>query len=219
MRKEQERLAALCRYERACVSGGMSPVAGMDEVGRGSLAGPVLACAVVLPAQWIAEGGETLLLALQGVDDSKKLSPAKRERFCEVIREAALGVGIGTADAETVDVINILRATHKAMAMAMDDLSRTIQPEVVLIDGRPVPGLAVAQEAIPGGDRKSVSVAAASIVAKVTRDQMMREYHALYPAYGFDAHKGYGTKRHMDALREHGLCPIHRRSFCTGVMQ
>ena len=198
---EDERLNKLLIYENECYAQGASYIAGVDEVGRGPLAGPVLACAVILPKG----------LLIEGVDDSKKLSAKKRENLAKIIEESALAVSIGMADVKTIDCVNIYQATVSAMTDAVNGLK--VKPDVILIDAMKLPAVSAAQRAIIKGDSLSMSIAAASIVAKVTRDKMMDAYHEIYPAYGFDRHKGYGTEKHMEAIRQYGLCPIHRRSF------
>lgn len=180
---------------------GFLHVAGVDEAGRGPLAGPVVAAAVIFPPETYIEG----------VDDSKKLSEQERESLVEPITAQALAIGIGVVDHETIDRINILRASHRAMRLAIERLS--IMPEVVLADGRGFNFDLVRCENVIGGDAKVFSIAAASIVAKVHRDRLMNEFDRLYPQYGFARHKGYATREHLDALRAHGMCPIHRRSF------
>lgn len=192
-------------------------VIGVDEVGRGPLAGPVVAAAVRFkdPSFAIPEAFEKEFSLIR---DSKKLSEKQREKIFNLIREH-FTVGIGIIPSETIDRVNILEATFLAMKAAISDLRRALRDESLdadcfLIDGnQPIPNFSGEQEAIVGGDGISKSIAAASIIAKVTRDRMMDEYTVLYPAYGFDQHKGYGTKAHMDALRKYGPCPIHRISF------
>lgn len=192
----------LWQHERLARKAGYRIIAGVDEVGRGPLAGPVVAACVVLP-----EGFDLI-----GINDSKKLSEKQRERADIRIRAEALVLGLGLVTPETIDRINILQATREAMRLAFLQIAPT--PDFVLIDGLPVPDFPCpAQKSVVSGDSQSVSIAAASIVAKVARDQMMREYALLYPEYGFAGHKGYGAATHLAALREHGPCPIHRRSF------
>ncbi len=192
------------RHERDAWAAGFSPVAGIDEAGRGPLAGPVVAACVVLPDGFSAAG----------INDSKKLSPSRREAACARILAEAVAVGIGSADAPLIDEINILRATHLAMRRAMGNLPSSIMPLLVLVDGLPVPGLPCAQQrALVGGDSLSVSIASASIVAKVTRDALMVQAERDYPGYGFAKHKGYGAAAHLQALDTLGPCPLHRRSF------
>ncbi|MBQ3784071.1 MAG: ribonuclease HII [Lachnospiraceae bacterium] len=178
-----------------------SYICGIDEVGRGPLAGPVVACAVILPKD------ETILY----LNDSKQLSAAKREELYKVIMEKAVGVGIGVVSPETIDEINILQATYEAMRIAISKLP--VKPDLLLNDAVTIPGVDIKQVGIVKGDARSVSIAAASIVAKVTRDQMMVEYDKIYPEYHFASNKGYGSKVHTDALKEIGPCPIHRRTF------
>lgn len=178
-----------------------SYICGIDEVGRGPLAGPVVACAVILPKD------ETILY----LNDSKQLSAAKREELYKVIMEKAVGVGIGVVSPETIDEINILQATYEAMRIAISKLP--VKPDLLLNDAVTIPGVDIKQVGIVKGDARSVSIAAASIVAKVTRDQMMVEYDKIYTEYHFASNKGYGSKVHTDALKEIGPCPIHRRTF------
>lgn len=199
----RRRAYALGRYERALRASGIVRVAGLDEAGRGPLAGPVVAAAVVLPA------GRSPL----GVDDSKKLTPAERERAYRRIVACALDVGVGVVDHLRIDEINIYHATLEAMTAAVASLAQP--PEHLLIDALRLKAVPLPQTPIVGGDALSVSIAAASIVAKVTRDRLMLELDALYPQWGFAAHKGYYTPQHRRALQEFGPSPIHRRSFLT----
>jgi ribonuclease HII len=189
------------RFESAAWRRGVTRLAGVDEAGRGPLAGPVVAAAVVLPP------GERIA----GVDDSKRLVAEERGRLYEVIRAKALGVGVGMVDHVTIDRINILQATRLAMAQALAALP--VEPELVLTDFVEVPGLRCPQRNLVEGDRRSASVAAASIIAKVTRDRIMEAADREYPLYGFGRHKGYATPEHRDALERHGPCPLHRRTF------
>lgn len=199
-------------HEQAARSQGFSLVAGIDEAGRGPLAGPVVAAAVVLPED----------ARLEGVTDSKKLSPAQRNRLYDAIYREAESIGIGIVDASEIDRINILQASLLAMRFAVDNLDP--QPDCLLIDGTariPMPeneAFRFSQVAIPKGDMLSISISAASIVAKVTRDRMMALYHEHYPQYGFASHKGYPTEHHRQAIRTFGICFIHRRSF-QGVLE
>jgi ribonuclease HII len=188
-------------YEKHAYRRGYRCVTGIDEVGRGPLAGPVVAAAVVLPEDAL----------IPGVKDSKLLSPLQREICCRHIRDCALDVGIGLVEAAEIDRINVLQATFKAMIMAVQNLRRP--PDYLLIDGPYKLPLSVEQEGIVGGDRLSISIACASVVAKVHRDALMCEYHELYPAYGFDRNKGYGTARHIEAIQRCGPCSQHRMSF------
>jgi len=184
-------------------------VAGVDEAGRGPLAGPVVAAAVILEPDF-AERERDGILA--GLTDSKKLSPSRREHFCAVLFGCDhVRIGIGQCSAREIDAMNILRATQRAMVLAVRDLAAV--PDLALIDGRPIEGLPCPSRAIVGGDARSLSIAAGSVVAKVVRDDQMRVIDARYPGYGFAAHKGYGTSRHLQALFEFGPCPVHRRSF------
>ena len=198
--KEIERIYKMSEYERQYADYGF--LCGIDEVGRGPLAGPVYAAAVILPKDC-----DILYL-----NDSKKLTEKKREELYDVIMEKAVAVGIGSNEAERIDEINILQATYEAMTKAVNSLST--KPDALLIDAVHIPQLeAYKQVSIIKGDAKSVSIAAASIVAKVTRDRLMKEYALKYPEYGFDSNKGYGSADHIAALKKYGPCPIHRRSF------
>ncbi len=193
--------AASYRFEARAWRNGIGHVAGVDEAGRGPLAGPVVAAAVIIdPARRI-----------RGVNDSKVLSPEQREDLYAVIAERAVSVGVGIVDHETIDRINILRATQAAMLQALARLS--VGPELVITDFVRLGSLDCPQENLVDGDARCASVAAASIVAKVTRDRLMREFDAQYPDYGFARHKGYGTPEHLAALDRRGPCPIHRRTF------
>ncbi|MBT5874218.1 MAG: ribonuclease HII [Candidatus Latescibacteria bacterium] len=192
----------MLELEQSLWGKGVSRVAGIDEAGRGALAGPVVAAAVILP--------ESNLL-IRGLNDSKKLSPAERDRLFAVVSSAASAVGVGKASAEDIDRYNIRQANLKAMRAAVDALAR--EPEHLLIDGIDRISWNGPQDAVVKGDSKSLSVAAASIVAKVTRDRIMIAYDATYPEYGFVRHKGYGTPEHVEAIRLHGRCPLHRVSF------
>ncbi|MFC1537560.1 ribonuclease HII [Gemmatimonadota bacterium] len=192
---------SMLELERSYHSRGFKLVAGVDEAGRGPLAGPVVAAAVVFPSDCDCPHAR----------DSKKLPVARREELYDQIMERALTVGVGLADHEEIDRINIYNASLAAMYRAVENLKMV--PDVVIVDGPMVLRLDIPQQAVPGGDAKCLTVAAGSIIAKVTRDRMMKEYDTQYPGYGFARHKGYGTADHMTALRELGPCPIHRRSF------
>ena len=194
-------MGAPYHFESAAWRRGISRLAGVDEAGRGPLAGPVVAAAVVL-----APGAR-----IAGVDDSKRLLPEERQRLFDLIQERALGVGVGIVDHLTIDRINILQATRLAMGQALAALD--VEPELVLTDYVTVPGLRCPQRNLVEGDRRSASVAAASIIAKVTRDRIMEEADRKYPLYGFGRHKGYGTPEHRIALEQHGPCALHRRTF------
>jgi len=180
---------------------GFDAIAGVDEAGRGPLAGPVVAAAVILPSDYT--NGE--------IRDSKKLTPRKRESLYTTIRNDAISIGLGVIEAPVIDRINILQATLSAMNMAVSDLSP--QPDYILIDGINTIHTSITQETIIRGDSLSISVAAASIIAKVSRDRIMDRYHVLYPQYNFLKNKGYGTEEHREAVKEYGRCKIHRRSF------
>lgn len=199
LEKELLRLDAMKEFEREYEGFGL--VCGIDEAGRGPLAGPVVAGAAILPADC------TILY----LNDSKKLSEKRREELFLEIQEKAVAWSTGMASPERIDEINILNATYEAMREAIEGLS--VLPQVLLNDAVTIPGIALRQVPIIKGDAKSVSIATASILAKVTRDHMMAEYAKLYPQYGFEKHKGYGTAAHIAALREFGPCPIHRKSF------
>lgn len=190
-------------FEKHLWSKGTTLVAGIDEAGRGPLAGPVVAAAAILPINF----------SLPGLNDSKQLSEKVREAFFDALATPGTLVcyAIGLADPAEIDRLNILRATILAMQRAVTALST--QPEHLLIDGLPVSGFSQSQTAIVGGDAKSMSIAAASVIAKVTRDRMMANWHCVYPNYKFDQNKGYGTPAHLENLQIHGPCPIHRRSF------
>jgi ribonuclease HII len=190
------------RHERAMVKKGYSCVAGVDEAGRGPLAGPVSVAAVILP-----DGFRHKRLT-----DSKQLDEEEREEiYDELVQRESICWHVVLVEVDEIDRVNILRATHLGMQRAVAGLTR--QPEAVLIDGLPVPGFPLPQEALVKGDARSFSIAAASVIAKVTRDRYMRAAAAQHPQYGFERHKGYGTPEHLEALRLHGPCPLHRRSF------
>jgi len=196
-------------FERELWRAGVRHVAGVDEAGCGPLAGPVVAAAVVLPCEWLESG---LCSRLRGLNDSKQLSETEREKFFGVITtHSELRFGIGIVEVETIDTINILRASHRAMGLALEKLDP--QPGHVLVDGRPVKTLKFPATPLVKGDCRSYSIAAASVLAKVTRDRLMTGYDAAYPGYGFAVHKGYGTPQHLAAITALGPCPIHRRSF------
>ena len=193
-------------FEHDAYLRGYTAVCGIDEAGRGPLAGPVYAAAVLLP-----EG-----LVIEGLNDSKKLSEKKREALFDVICENAVAYGIGFADEKEIDEINILQATYLAMRRAFDNMQQKC--DYVLVDGNRMPPMPVPGETIVKGDAKSPSIAAASILAKVSRDRVMLEYAKQYPEYEFEKHKGYGTKAHTAALLEHGPCPIHRKTFLKKIL-
>ncbi len=196
-------------FERALWSRGVTRVAGVDEAGRGPLAGPVVAAAVIFPPECARSGFDQRLREL---NDSKQLTERQRDDFFSILTaNSEIRFAIALVDAKTIDQLNILQATHRAMNTALGQLQP--QPEHVLVDGRPVPSMSLPNTALVKGDARSYSIAAASVLAKVTRDRMMREYDAQFAGYGFAVHKGYGTPQHLAALAERGPCPIHRRSF------
>jgi ribonuclease HII len=195
------RRRVLLRYERGFWADGVERVAGVDEVGVGPLAGPLVAAAVILPRE----------CELRGIDDSKKLSRAAREELDGAIRSVALGIGVGVVEVRDVERLNTYWASIEAMRRALAALA--VPPEQVLVDARHIPDLGMPQLALIKGDACSYSIAAASIVAKVVRDEMMVALDGHYPAYGFARHMGYGTAEHLAALDRHGPCPAHRRSF------
>lgn len=202
---ERQRLEQMKEYEHRYAA--RLAICGVDEAGRGPLAGPVAAGAVILPADC-----EILYL-----NDSKKLSQKRREELFEEIKDKAVAWSVGITNAGEIDRINILQATYEAMRKAIAGLS--VRPDLLLNDAVIIPDIDIEQVKIIKGDAKSVSIAAASIMAKVTRDHLMEEYDALYPEYGFGKHKGYGTAAHMAAIEEHGLCPIHRRTFLKKYLE
>lgn len=199
----------LYRFEREAAAGGFRAVAGVDEAGRGPLAGPVVAAAVILagPADGLPADG----IPIEGLNDSKQLTASRREALYPLIMARARAVGIGVVDAADIDRLNILQATILAMKQAIEKLDQP--PDYVLIDALTLPNLSLPQKGIIKGDALSASIAAASIIAKVTRDRMMDDLHKRYPHYGFDIHKGYGTRLHLARLREAGPCEAHRKTF------
>lgn len=204
-RKELERLEVMSAYEKKYAQ--YTHICGIDEVGRGPLAGPVVACAVVLPKD----------VTILYLNDSKKLSEKKRELLYDEIMEKAVAVGIGAVGPARIDEINILQATYEAMRMAIEDLTGKLgkEPDLLLNDAVTIPEVDIPQVPIIKGDAKSISIAAASIVAKVTRDHLMIEYDQILPGYDFAKNKGYGTKAHIAGLKELGATPIHRKTFIT----
>lgn len=205
LRKELERLEVMSAYEKEYAQ--YTHICGIDEVGRGPLAGPVVACAVVLPKD----------VTILYLNDSKKLSEKKRELLYDEIMEKAVAVGIGAVGPARIDEINILQATYEAMRMAIEDLTGKLgkEPDLLLNDAVTIPEVDIPQVPIIKGDAKSISIAAASIVAKVTRDHLMIEYDQILPGYDFAKNKGYGTKAHIAGLKELGATPIHRKTFIT----
>lgn len=206
---QQQKLAEMKQFDLHTCGLDKVFIAGVDEVGRGPLAGPVVAAAVVLPHNF----------DVIGIDDSKKLTEKKRENLFPIIREKALAYGIGMVDHQRIDEINILQATKEAMRQAVDEAAKMLaeQQEAaiqhILFDAMTIERIAIPQTSIIKGDTKSLAIAAASVLAKVTRDRLMVELAQAYPGYAFEKNKGYGTKAHYQGLRTHGTCPIHRRSF------
>jgi len=220
LQKQREKLADMRVREDELRAEGYKYIAGVDEVGRGPLAGPVIAAAVVLPADF----------DVLGIDDSKKLSEKKREELFDIIMERAVAVGIGEASEKTIDEINILQATKLAMRKAVEECDSKLKEkqaasgeqnyakiDYVLFDAMKIDEIEKPQESIIKGDANILAIAAASIIAKVTRDRMMVEYDAQYPGYAFAKNKGYGTKAHYEGLHAQGMCPIHRRSFLKNL--
>lgn len=201
--EELERLKNMLLIEESLYDEGYEYICGVDEAGRGPLCGPVVAAAVILPKHG----------CIEGVNDSKKISEKKREKLYDDIMKWAIAVGIGISDVDVIEKVNILNATKIAMKKAIESLS--IKPDYVLIDGNQKIDIDILQETVVSGDAKSESIASASIIAKVTRDRMLRKFDEMYPEYGFAKHKGYGTKAHIEAIKKYGLTPIHRKSFCT----
>lgn len=202
--QEQERLQSLKQIELALYSknNNMEYIAGIDEAGRGPLAGPVVVACAIMPKDSMIEG----------VNDSKKIAEKKREKLYEEITEEAISYGVGIVDAEEIDEINILNATKKALTTSIQELE--IKPNLILVDAlTKIDTLGIPYQSIIKGDAKCYSIAAASIIAKVTRDRIMRQWDEIYPQYGFEKHKGYGTAIHIAAIKENGICSIHRRSF------
>lgn len=193
-------------YEKLAIEKGFKTICGIDEAGRGPLAGPVYAAAVILPID----------LEIDGLNDSKKLTEKKREMLFDIICEKAISYSIGIATEEEIDEINILKATFLAMRRAVDGLS--VKPDYALIDGNQHPGLSIQDETVVKGDGKSMSIAAASILAKVSRDRFMLEIAEKYPEYCFEKHKGYGTKLHYEMIEKYGVSPVHRRSFLKKIL-
>ena len=200
--KEEARLTQLKEIEKEFFDKGVKCIAGIDEAGRGPLAGPVVVASVILPEDSMIEG----------VNDSKKVSENKREKLYEIITNEAISYGVGIIYPEEIDEINILQATKKGVTMAIKQMEQ--KPNIIMVDALTgIDTLGIPYKSIIKGDAKCYSIAAASIIAKVTRDRIMREWDKVYPEYGFAAHKGYGTAKHIAALKEYGPCPIHRRSF------
>lgn len=203
--KELERLDKMLAFEKEYQS--YHAICGIDEAGRGPLAGPVVAGAVILPKD----------LKILYLNDSKQLSEKQREELYAEIMEKAVSVGVGIVSHERIDEINILQATYEAMRQAVGKLS--VKPDILLNDAVTIPQIEVHQVPIIKGDAKSLSIAAASVIAKVTRDRMMAEYDKIYPEYGFAGHKGYGSQAHMEALHKYGASPIHRKTFLKNILE
>ncbi len=202
--KEENRLIELKKIDKEFYDKGVKYIAGIDEAGRGPLAGPVVVASVILPQDSMIEG----------INDSKKISEAKREKLYEIITNEAISYGVGIIYQEEIDEINILQATKKGLTEAIKQMS--IKPNIIMVDALSgIDTLGIPYKSIIKGDAKCYSIAAASIVAKVTRDRIMREWDKVYPEYGFESHKGYGTAKHIAAIKQYGPCPIHRRSFIT----
>ena len=216
--KELERLTEIKKIEEELYKKGTTSIAGIDEAGRGPLAGPVVVACVVMPRDSMIEG----------VNDSKKVSEKKREKLYEEITNEALGCGVGIISQEEIDKINILNATKEGLTLAIKNLEKDLQeknrdfqkPEIILVDAlTKIDTDHIPYRSIIKGDSKSYSIAAASIIAKVTRDRIMREWDEVYPVYGFEKHKGYGTAAHIAAIKEYGICPLHRRSFVKNIVE
>ena len=205
--KEELRLEEMRIEERTVLE--LSPIAGVDEAGRGPLAGPVVAACAVIPLDY----------PFYYLNDSKKMSEKRREALFAELQKEAIAFGLGIVSPERIDEINILQATYEAMREALKDMEKRflLSPNILLNDAVTIPGISIPQKAIVHGDAKSLSIAAASVLAKVTRDHIMLEFDEQYPEYGFKQHKGYGTKLHREAILTHGPCPIHRRSFLKNL--
>ncbi len=215
--KEYERLKTIKEIEEKLYEEGVTSIAGIDEAGRGPLAGPVVVACVVMPRESIIEG----------VNDSKKVSEKKRERLYDEIINEAIAYGVGIVNQQEIDRINILNATKEGLTIAIKEMEKDLKeksrglekPEIILVDAlTKIDTDHIPYRSIIKGDSKSYSIAAASIIAKVTRDRIMRQWDEVYPMYGFAKHKGYGTAAHIAAIKEHGLCPLHRRSFVKNIV-
>ena len=216
--KEEERLINLKQMEKELYQKGFQRIAGIDEAGRGPLAGPVVVAAVIMPRESMIEG----------VNDSKKVSEKKREKLYDEIINEAIAYGVGIVNQEEIDRINILNATKEGLTMAIKEMEKDLKeknrefekPEIILVDAlTKIDTDHIPYRSIIKGDSKSYSIAAASIIAKVTRDRIMRQWDEVYPVYGFVKHKGYGTANHIAAIKEYGLCPLHRRSFVKNIIK
>ena len=215
--KEFERLKVIKEIEENLYNEGITSIAGIDEAGRGPLAGPVVVASVIMPRESMIEG----------VNDSKKVSEKKREKLYDEIINECIAYGVGIIDQEEIDKINILNATKEGLTKAIKEMENNLKekkqkiekPEIILVDAlTKIDTDHIPYRSIIKGDSKSYSIAAASIIAKVTRDRIMRQWDEVYPMYGFAKHKGYGTAAHMEAIREYGLCPLHRRSFVKNIV-
>ena len=205
--KEEERLKALKQQENELRKKGFNTICGIDEAGRGPLAGPVVIASAIMPADSMIEG----------VNDSKKVSEKKREVLYEKIIEEAISYGVAIIGQDEIDEINILNATKKGLTMSLKEL--TVKPDLILVDAlEHIDTMGIPYESIIKGDAKCYSISCASIIAKVTRDRIMREWDKVYPEYNFAQHKGYGTAKHIEAIKKYGLCPIHRRSFTKNII-
>ena len=206
--KEEERLKQLKQIEEEIYNTGVETICGIDEAGRGPLAGPVVVAAVIMPRDSFIEG----------VNDSKKVSEKKKELLYDLITKEAIAWGVGIIDQKEIDRINILNATKEGLTTAIKNLE--VKPDRIIVDAlKGIDTLGIPYTSIIKGDAKCYSIAAASIIAKVTRDRIMRQWDEIYPQYGFEKHKGYGTAMHMQAIREYGLCPLHRRSFTKNIIK
>ncbi|MFZ7132081.1 MAG: ribonuclease HII [Eubacteriales bacterium] len=204
---ELERIRKLKTFQQKLVGQDIQTIAGIDEVGRGPLAGPVVSCAVMLPVD------SNILY----INDSKQLTPLKREELCDKIKKEAISLGIGIIPSTVIDEVNIYQSTKQSMVQAVEQLN--IRPDVLVIDAMKLESLSIPQISVIKGDERCYSIAAASIVAKVTRDTMMEAYHQEYPQYHFLSNKGYGTREHIEAIKKYGICPIHRLSFLNKLAE
>ena len=206
--KEEERLIKLKQIAEDLYNTGTQCICGIDEAGRGPLAGPVVVAAAIMPRYSMIEG----------VNDSKKISEKKREKLYEIITKEAISYGVGIIDQKEIDRINILNATKEGLTMAVKELS--IRPDLIIVDAlTKIDTEGIPYKSIVKGDAKCYSISAASIIAKVTRDRIMRQWDEVYPQYGFAKHKGYGTAQHIAAIKEYGLCPLHRLSFVKNIVK
>ena len=205
--KEEARLIKLKEIEKGFFNRGIHFIAGIDEAGRGPLAGPVVVASVILEPNSMIEG----------INDSKKISENKREKLYDIITKEAISYGVGIVTQDEIDEINILQATKKGLTMAIQQMET--KPNLILVDAlNGIDTLGIPYQSIIKGDAKCYSISAASIIAKVTRDRIMREWDKVYPEYGFASHKGYGTAKHIAAIKEYGPCPLHRRSFIKNIV-